>query len=263
MVGRDRFLSQPARLEDPRWMFAPQDLPMTALHPKDELRMPEDAPTRGRRSAAGGTGRRPVANATPPRPPANSRDRRRRERMGIRIGAEKAQEEAEEIGRHEDEGDAGGQPHVSPTRPQWFDHDIIGSSSMMQAPPAPQSAHPRPFQEVFEMMRTPEPAVLSQAASYKASRDHHLDPFSSTVGASPHPPHGLGCTVSDFGGTLHQYGTPLAYYDFMSGPIPTTTQVETTPTEPSGPPPEQRPTRAARPPPCGTGGHLHHGSGYM
>ncbi|MED6220005.1 hypothetical protein PIB30_041019 [Stylosanthes scabra] len=151
----------------------------------------------------------------------------------------------------------------------------------MQAPPAPQSAHPRPFpvispdpllqspfdtsglEEVFEMMRAPVPAVLSQAASYRASRDHRLDPFSSTVGASPHPPHGLGYTVSDLCGTPHQYGTPPAYYDFMSGPIPTTTQVETTPTEPSGPPPPQRPMRAARPPPCGTGGHLHHGSGYM
>ncbi|MED6179723.1 hypothetical protein PIB30_003524 [Stylosanthes scabra] len=115
-----------------------------------------------------------------------------RERMGIRVDAEEAQEEAEEIGRPEDEGDAGDQAHVSPARP-----------------------------------------------------------------------HGLGYTVSDLGGTPHRYGTPPAYYDFMSGPIPTTTQVETTPTEPSGPSPPQRPTRATRPPLCGTGGHLHHDSGYM
>ncbi|MED6172508.1 hypothetical protein PIB30_050712 [Stylosanthes scabra] len=60
-----------------------------------------------------------------------------------------------------------------------------------------------------------------------------------------------------------QYRTPPAYYDFLSGPNPTTTQDETTPHEPSPSPLPQRPTRTVRPPPCGTGGHLHHGSGYM
>ncbi|MED6194830.1 hypothetical protein PIB30_032144 [Stylosanthes scabra] len=174
--------------------------------------------------------------------------------MGARISMDDAQEEAAEIGRREDEGDAGDQPHVSLARPQWFNHDIIGSSSMMQASNASQSAviaHPQPFlvaspdpflqctfdvgslDDVFDMIQAPDTVVMSQAESYRTSRDHRLDPSSSTFVASPHPPHGMGYTA------------------------------ETAPTEPSPPPPPHRPTRTVRPPPCDTGGHLHHGSGYM
>ncbi|MED6146700.1 hypothetical protein PIB30_036936 [Stylosanthes scabra] len=216
----------------------------------------EDAPAHGRRNDAGGRARRPPANAAPPRTPANSRDKRRRERMGVRVGMDEVQEEAAEISRREDEGDTRDQPHVSPAGPQWFDHDIIGSSSMMQASHASQSAvvaHPQPFpvaspdpflqctfdvgslDDIFDMIRAPDTVVMSQAVSYRTSRDHHLDPSSSTFVTSPHPPHGMGYTVSDLGGTGAQYGTPPAYYDFMSGPIPTTTQAETAPMEPSPP----------------------------
>ncbi|MED6130227.1 hypothetical protein PIB30_115954, partial [Stylosanthes scabra] len=76
-------------------MFAPPDLPFTTTHPRDDLAMPEEAPACRRRAAAVGTGRRPPANAEPHRPPANARDRRRRERMGVRVGGEEAREEAD------------------------------------------------------------------------------------------------------------------------------------------------------------------------
>ncbi|MED6174525.1 hypothetical protein PIB30_069901 [Stylosanthes scabra] len=113
------------------------------------------------------------------------------------------------------------------------------------------------------MIRAPDTVIMSHAVSYRTSRDHRLDPSSSAFVASPHPPHGMGYTVSDFADTPAQYGTPPAYYDFLSGPNPITTQDETVTQEPSPPPPPQRPTRTVRPPPCGTGGHLHHGSSYI
>ncbi|MED6135522.1 hypothetical protein PIB30_047338 [Stylosanthes scabra] len=93
---------------------------------------------------------------------------------------------------------------------------------------------------------------MSQAASYKTSRDHRLDPSPSAFVASPHQPYGMGYTVSDFADTPAQYGTPPAYYDFLSGPSPTATQAEAAAHEPSPPPPPQRPARTVRPPPCGT-----------
>ncbi|MED6178059.1 hypothetical protein PIB30_104100 [Stylosanthes scabra] len=130
-VGVGRFLSQARRLDDPRWMFAPPDLPVSTTHPRDELAMPEEAPARRRRAAAVGTGRRRPANADPHRPPANARDRQRRERMGVKVGGHEAQEEADLFEEYEEEGDDGDQPHVSPVRPERGDPDIIGSSSMM------------------------------------------------------------------------------------------------------------------------------------
>ncbi|MED6213070.1 hypothetical protein PIB30_089712 [Stylosanthes scabra] len=81
-VLRGGFLSLSSRLDDPRWMFAPPDLP---THPRDELSMPEDAPARRRRNAHAprGRGRRSPVQADPPRVPTNARDRRRRQRMGV------------------------------------------------------------------------------------------------------------------------------------------------------------------------------------
>ncbi|MED6214697.1 hypothetical protein PIB30_105771 [Stylosanthes scabra] len=58
-VGAGRFLSQARRLDDPRWMFAPPDLPSSTAHPRDDLAMPEEAPARRRRAAGVGRGRRP------------------------------------------------------------------------------------------------------------------------------------------------------------------------------------------------------------
>ncbi|MED6198662.1 hypothetical protein PIB30_068610 [Stylosanthes scabra] len=205
--------------------------------------------------------------------------------MGFRVGGDEAQEEADEFARYEEEEDAGDQPHVSPARSQWCEADIIGSSSMMPPihasqpagdggpQPFPPAASPDPFfhatldagtlDEVFDMIRAPDTVIMSQAVSYRTGRNHRVDPSCSAFVASPHPPHGMGYTVSDFADTRAQYGTPPVYYDFLSSPNPTTTQDETAAQEPSPPPPPQRPTRTVRPPPCGTGGHLHHGSGYM
>ncbi|MED6190527.1 hypothetical protein PIB30_106771 [Stylosanthes scabra] len=40
---RGRGSQQGCRLDDPRWMFAPPDLPFTTTHPRDDLAMPEEA----------------------------------------------------------------------------------------------------------------------------------------------------------------------------------------------------------------------------
>ncbi|MED6178060.1 hypothetical protein PIB30_104101 [Stylosanthes scabra] len=117
------------------------------------------------------------------------------------------------------------------------------------------------------MIRALDTVIMSQAVSYRTGRDQLLDPSSSAFVASPLPFQGMGYTVSDFAtspaqyGT--QYGTPPAYYDFLSGPNPTPQQDESAAREPSPPPPPRRPTRTVRPPPCGIGGHLHHGSGHI
>ncbi|MED6126301.1 hypothetical protein PIB30_077108 [Stylosanthes scabra] len=203
-------------------MFAPPDLPVTTTHPRDELTMPEDAPARRRKATTVGMGRRPPANADPHRPPANAHDRRRRERMGVRVGGDEAQEEVDEFARYEEEGDAGDQPHPA------------GDGGPQPFPPAAflgsffhATLDARTLDEVFDMIRAPDTVIMSQAVSYRTGRDHRLDPSSSAFVASPHPPHGIGYTVSDFAHTLAQYGTPPAYYDFLSGPNPTTTQDKT------------------------------------
>ncbi|MED6122166.1 hypothetical protein PIB30_037333 [Stylosanthes scabra] len=285
LVGVGRFLSQGRRLDDPRWIFAPPDLPVSTTHPRDELARPEEAPARRRRAAAVGLGRRRPANADPHRPSTNSRDRQRRERMGVRVGADEAQLEADLFDRYEEEGDDGDQPHVSQAWPERGDPDIIGSSSMMPpmhaSQPAgygapqhfPSAASPDPFfhvtldagslEEVFDMIRAPDTVIMSQAASYRTGRDQRLDPSSSAFVASPLPFQGMGYTVSDFAPSPAQYGTPPVYYDFLSGPNPNPQQDESAAREPSPPPPPRRTTRTVRPPPCGTGGHLHHGSGHM
>ncbi|MED6153135.1 hypothetical protein PIB30_098656 [Stylosanthes scabra] len=243
LVGVGRFLSQGRRLDDPRWMFAPPDLPFTTTHPRDDLAVPEEAPARRRRAPAVVRGKRPPANADPHRPPANARDRRRRERMGIRGVEDEAQEEADLHDRYEDAGDEGDPPHVSPERPQRGDPDIIGSSSMMPSMHASQTAgygasqtsayavSPDPFfhatldagtlDKVFDMIRAPDTVMMSQAASYRIGRDQRLNPSSSSFVASPLLFQGMGYTVSDFATSPAQYGTPPAYYDFLSGPNPT------------------------------------------
>ncbi|MED6138231.1 hypothetical protein PIB30_072289 [Stylosanthes scabra] len=190
--------------------------------------------------------------------------------MGVKVGGEEAREEADLFARYEDEGDDGDQPHISPARSQRGDPDIIGSSSMM--PPmhashpagsgaphtSPSTASPGPFfhvaldegtlQELFAMIRAPDTVVVSQAASYRAGRDQRLDPSSSAfVHRRFHSR------------AWAQYGTPPAYYDFLSGPSPTPQQDDTAAREPSPPPRPQRPTRTVRPPRCGTGGHLRQG----
>ncbi|MED6197947.1 hypothetical protein PIB30_061608 [Stylosanthes scabra] len=281
-VGAGWFLSQGRRRDDPRWMFAPPDLPFTTTHLRDDLAMPEEVPARRRRAAAVVRGRRPPANADPRRPPVNARDRRRGERMGVRGDEDEAQEEADLFDRYEDAGDEGDPPHVSPEQRQRGDPDIIGSSSMMPPMHASQTAgygasqtsayaaSPDPFfhatldagtlVEVFDMIRAPDTVMMSQAASYRIGMDQRLDPSSSSFVVSPLPFQGMGYTMSDFATSPAQYGTPPAYYDFLSGPNPTPQQDEPAAREPSPPPRPQRPARMVRPPRCGTGGHLHHGS---
>ncbi|MED6156472.1 hypothetical protein PIB30_014691 [Stylosanthes scabra] len=233
--------------------------------------MPEEAPACRRRAAAVVRGRRQLANADPHRPPANARDRRRRERIGVRGVEDEAQEEANLFDQYEDAGDEGDPPHVSPEQPQRGDPDIIGSSSMMPPMHASQTAEygasqtsayaasPDPFfhatldagtlDEVFDMIRAPDTVMVSQAASYRIGRDQRIDRVA--------PPSSYPRSHSK---AWAQYGTPPAYYDFLSGPNPTPQQDEPAAREPSPPPRPQRPARTVRPPRCGTGGHLHHGS---
>ncbi|MED6214799.1 hypothetical protein PIB30_106848, partial [Stylosanthes scabra] len=202
--------------------------------------------------------------------------------MGIGGVEDEAQEEADLHDRYEDAGDEGDPPHASPEQPQRGDPDIIGSSSMMPSMHASQTAgygasqtsayvaSPDPFfhatldagtlDEVFDMIRAPDTVMVAQAASYRTGRDQRLDPSSSSFVASPLPFQGMGYTVSDFATSPAQHGTPPAYYDFLSGPNPTPQQDEPAAREPSPPPRPQRPARTVRPPRCGTGGHLHHGS---
>ncbi|MED6211460.1 hypothetical protein PIB30_073852 [Stylosanthes scabra] len=275
---RGRFLSRGTRLDDPRWMIVPLDLPVSTIHPRDELTMPEDALARRRRGEqALRRGRRPPVQAVLPRAPPNARDRRQRERMGVVGGLDEVHEEEAEFARQEEPDDGGEHPHVSLAWSPWFDPDLIGSSSM--APPShsapvqavPVSASPDPYMhdsleisaldDVFDMVRAPELVIIQQAVSYRTARDHRLDPSSSAyVAPPPHRSFHRRCSR-----TLgYRYGTPPAYYDFMSGPASTTPQTETAPIEPSPPPVHQRPARAVRPPTCGTSGHLYHqGGGYM
>ncbi|MED6189348.1 hypothetical protein PIB30_095111, partial [Stylosanthes scabra] len=248
-VGVGRFLSQGRRLDDPRWMFAPPDLPFTTTHPRDDLAMPEEAPARRRRAAAVGTGRRPPANADPHRPPANARDRRRREMMGVRVGGEEAREEADLFARYEDEGDDGDQPHISPARSQRGDPDIIGSSSMM---PPMHASHPAGSGAPHTSPSAASPGLFFHATLDEGS----LQEVFAMIRA---PDTGMGYAVTDFATSPAQYGTPPAYYDFLSGPNPTPQQDDTAAREPSPPPRPQRPTRTVRPPRCGTGGHLRQG----
>ncbi|MED6137841.1 hypothetical protein PIB30_068823 [Stylosanthes scabra] len=242
--------------------------------------MPEEALARRRRYGEAAT-----SQCRPHRPPANARDRRRRERMGVGVGRAEAQEEADLFDRYEEEGDARDQPHVSPARAERGDPDIVGSSSMMPPMHASQPAgygDPQPFasaaspdpffhamlddgslDEVFDMIQAPESVIMSQAASYRLGRDQRLETSSSAFVASPLPFQGMGYTISDFASSPAQYGTPPAYYDFLSGPNPTPQHEEPAACEPSPPRPPHRPTRTIRLPRCGTGGHLHHGSADM
>ncbi|MED6112426.1 hypothetical protein PIB30_061583 [Stylosanthes scabra] len=152
--------------------------------------------------------------------------------MGVRVGGDEAQEEADLFARYEEEGDDRDQPHPAGYgAPQPF----------------PSAASPDPFfhatldagtlDEVFDMIRAPDTIIMSQAASYRTGRDQRLDPSSSAFVASPLLYQGMGYTVNDFASFPAQYGTPPAYYDFLSGPNPTPQQDESAAREPSPPPP--------------------------
>ncbi|MED6218712.1 hypothetical protein PIB30_029035 [Stylosanthes scabra] len=178
--------------------------------------------------------------------------------MGAVGSLDKAHEESAEFAQHEEHGNGGEHLHVSPARSSWFDPIIIGSSSMMPTVVAPSHAcliseSPDPYvhdsferttlDDVFDMVCEPDTVIMQQAVSYRTTRDHRVDPSSSAYVAPPPPPHRRHrhkCStthgIRGLGGAGSQYGTPPTYYDFMSGPLPTTTQTETAPTDPSPPP---------------------------
>ncbi|MED6136044.1 hypothetical protein PIB30_052306 [Stylosanthes scabra] len=51
VAKRGRFLSRALDLADPRWTLAPAGIPAAAVHPRDDLVMPNDAPALCRRQA--------------------------------------------------------------------------------------------------------------------------------------------------------------------------------------------------------------------
>ncbi|MED6182243.1 hypothetical protein PIB30_026898 [Stylosanthes scabra] len=73
VVRRGRFLSRTLDLVDPRWTLAPAGIPTAALHPRDDLVMPDDAPA-------------PRRQVAPVRGKLSRRDQRRSLRM-VEVGA--------------------------------------------------------------------------------------------------------------------------------------------------------------------------------
>ncbi|MED6140324.1 hypothetical protein PIB30_092055 [Stylosanthes scabra] len=93
IARRGRFLSRALDLADPRWTLAPAGIPAAAVHPRDDLVMPDDALAPRRRQAQEPRPRQ----ATPMRGKLSRRDQRRRLRM-VEVGAAAhvAEERAEE-----------------------------------------------------------------------------------------------------------------------------------------------------------------------
>ncbi|MED6125182.1 hypothetical protein PIB30_066300 [Stylosanthes scabra] len=92
VARQGRFLSRAEDPADPRWNLAPADIPPAAVHPRDELVMPDDAPTPRRR---GGNEPRP-RQAAPARGKLSLRYQRRRTRMLVLGAAAHVEEERAE-----------------------------------------------------------------------------------------------------------------------------------------------------------------------
>ncbi|MED6113917.1 hypothetical protein PIB30_075289 [Stylosanthes scabra] len=100
-----RFLSRAGDLADPWWNMAPPDIPPAAVHPRDELVMPDDASALRRRD---GHEPRP-RQAAPVRGKLSLRDQRRRTRMLVVGAAAHLEEERAEEQREYDRQDESGQ----------------------------------------------------------------------------------------------------------------------------------------------------------
>ncbi|MED6152201.1 hypothetical protein PIB30_089587, partial [Stylosanthes scabra] len=107
VARRGRFLSRAADLADPRWTLGPAGIPVAAVHPRDDLVMPDDAPAPRRRQPQMPRPRQ----AAPVRGKLSRRDQRRRLRM-VEVGAvahvdEEQAEEQREYDRQDEPVDGG------------------------------------------------------------------------------------------------------------------------------------------------------------
>ncbi|MED6196919.1 hypothetical protein PIB30_051835 [Stylosanthes scabra] len=137
---RGRFLSRARNLADPRWNLDPPNIPPAAVHPRDDLVMPDDAP-------------------------APHRQQRRRARM-VEVGAaahvaEERAEEQQEYERQDDPGDdvqcgePGPDDHDAHDQPGFGIHEqhdfqptqdpTISPSGMITFSPAAARAYPSPY----------------------------------------------------------------------------------------------------------------------
>ncbi|MED6199643.1 hypothetical protein PIB30_077826 [Stylosanthes scabra] len=144
VARRGRFLSRTADLVDPRWTLAPAGIPAAAVHPRDDLVMPDDALTPRWRQAQEPRPRQ----AAPVRGKLSRRDQRRRLRM-VEVGA--AAHVAEELAEEQQEYDQHGPwvpTYSSPPAMGFpvFDPSRIGSE--YATPPSyqtPSSYHSQSF----------------------------------------------------------------------------------------------------------------------
>ncbi|MED6128186.1 hypothetical protein PIB30_095165, partial [Stylosanthes scabra] len=107
VARRGRFLSRAVDLADPRWTLGPAGIPVAAVHPRDDLVMPDDAPAPRRRQPQVPRPRQ----AAPVRGKLSRRDQRRRLRM-VEVGAaahvdEERAEEQREYDRQDEPVDGG------------------------------------------------------------------------------------------------------------------------------------------------------------
>ncbi|MED6164379.1 hypothetical protein PIB30_089406 [Stylosanthes scabra] len=261
-----RFLSKAWDLADPRWNLAPPDIPPAAVHPRDELVMPDDAPAPRRR---GGHERRP-RQAAPVRGKLSLQDQRRRTRMLV-VGAaahleEERAEEQREYDRRDESGQAGGGEAFHDDQPDTHEQ---------------QTQEHTGLDELFQMTLCPSAEFTSIVETFRMSRAQHVDHGSSSSATPPPPPppastvqHGLWIpTYSSPPVMEFPVFDPSRVGSEHSTPMPTMTHPHHSSTEldhgasdppasdipaanPPLPPPTDRPHRATRPPPCGTGGHI-------
>ncbi|MED6223020.1 hypothetical protein PIB30_069992 [Stylosanthes scabra] len=126
---------------------------------------------------------------------------------------------------------------------------------------------------LFHMTSCPSAEFTSIVESFRVSRAQHVDHGSSSSAAPPPPP--PPASDVQHGPWIPTYSSPpVMRYPVHIAPTPTMTHphqssteldheapdppASNTPTaDPPPPPPPGRPHRATRPPPCGTGGHIH------
>ncbi|MED6209221.1 hypothetical protein PIB30_052648 [Stylosanthes scabra] len=211
VARRGRFLSCAADLADPRWTLGLAGIPVAAVHPRDDLVMPDDAPAPRRRQPQLPRPRQ----AAHVRGKLSRRDQRRRLRM-VEVGAaahvdgEQADEQREydRQDEHVDGGEA--QYHDDYQDPSMSSSGMISfSPDAARACPSPARAgtssqpeigphHAAPFtadtQEhagldelLYHMSTCPPAKFASLASTYRMTRAGH-DPAGASSSHAPPPP---------------------------------------------------------------------------
>ncbi|MED6209247.1 hypothetical protein PIB30_052882 [Stylosanthes scabra] len=328
-----RFLSHAGDLANPQWNLAPPDIPHAAMHSRDDLVMPDDAPAPRKRQVRETRPRQ----AGPMRGKLSLRDQRKRARM-MEVGAiahvaKERAEEQQEYDRQDEPGDdvqygeSGPDDYGAHDQPGFGIHEqhdfqptqdpTISPSGIIMFSPVAARAYPSPYHagtsshpeygsdhpssfmpqtqehtgldELLYQKSTCPPAEFSSIVStYRMTRAQHDGQGASSSHAPPPPPssnvqHGpwvptyssplaMGFSVFDSSRIGSEYATPSSYhvpssyhsqsFHGHSAPLPSMTQSQQSSVDlsqsveaPQAPQPH-RPTRAVRPPRCGTGGHM-------